>query len=140
MVVAPPRRLSGWHVLIVEDEAMIAMLLADVLADAGCRVTVVHDGEAALRLAARHRHRVCHAAVVDLILPDISGHGVIAALRAVHPGLPVVVATGLPAAAEEIDASGPTAVLHKPFDLSELVATLAVLLDDGGSAHRPRAA
>ena len=58
----------GNHILVVDDDDSIRMLVADVLRDAGYRVTALSSGEAALT--------ACEVEKFDLILLDIMLGGI----------------------------------------------------------------
>ena len=122
---------SGPLVLVVEDEALLALDLEQILAGAGHRAAAAGDGPAALALAAAHGARLA-AAVVNLGLPgDMAGQEVVRRLRALRPGLPVVVVTGRRPEAPEADLRGlgaPTARVAKPFAAEELLGRLAEVL------------
>src|SRR3712207_5581290 len=76
-------------ILVVEDEAMLALDLEQVLTDAGYEVVLAGDGPTALARAADPSLCV-RAAVVDLHLPgSIDGSEVIRCLRTQSSGLPV---------------------------------------------------
>ncbi len=116
-------------VLVVEDEALVAMLVEDTLAWAGYRPVWSPDGGRAAMAVPR-------AAVVDLRLADgLDGREVVGRLREGRPSLPVVVVTGFDPRAPEADLrglGGPTVRLGKPFDCDEFLGHLADLL--GGPA------
>ena len=122
---AGPLRLAGRRVLVVEDESMVAMLIEDVIRDAGAEVIVAPTGKAALEAAERHR---IDLAIVDLALPDMPGHQVMAGLRASSPRLPILIETGLSAVHAAALADGAATVLEKPFDPAELIAAIVGLL------------
>lgn len=124
--------LRGRHILVVEDEALIAMLLQDVLEDAGCTVTVVHDGYAALDAAGPGAARF-DALVLNLGLPNLNGTEVIARLRAARPLLPVLVVTGFVQSKQDglprsLLWGRPIAVLAKPFDPDAVTQAVADLI------------
>lgn len=75
-------------VLVVDDEPEVRTLARVVLEVSGHPVRVVEagDGPAALAAAARERPDL---AVVDQMMPGQDGLSVVAALAALHPGLPV---------------------------------------------------
>ena len=75
-------------VLIVDDEADVRALARVVLEVSGHPVRVVEaaDGAAAVAAATRERPDL---AVVDQMMPGQDGLSVVAALVALHPGLPV---------------------------------------------------
>ncbi len=122
-------------VLVVEDEALVAMMVADTLAGAGYRPVWSPDGGRAAMAVPR-------AAVVDLRLADgLDGREVVGRLREQDPSMPVLVVTGYDPQAPEADLrglGGPIVRLGKPFDCDELLGRLADLL--GGGPAAPAAA
>jgi DNA-binding response OmpR family regulator len=127
------RSATARKVLLVEDEALVAMLLADDIEGAGFEVEQANDGTAALSLIENLSH--LDAAVVNLNLgsaPD--GKEVVRALRARWASLPVIVVTGYMPDIPEADLrglGGPTVRLHKPIDMDKLGSHLASLNADG---------
>ncbi len=116
---APAAPAAAPTVLVVEDEALVAMRVADTLDGAGYGPVWSPDGSAAAAAAA--------AAVVDLRLADgLDGREVVRRLRGRRPGLPVVVVTGSapPGGAEALrrggGGHGPLVLLHKPLDFAAL--------------------
>ena len=109
-------------VLIVEDEALVAMMVEDTLAGAGYRSVRAPNGRAAAQ-----------AAVVGLRCADgLDGRQVVRRLREQNPSMPVVVVTGFDLRAPEADLrglGGPVARVGKPFDRDEFLACLAGVLD-----------
>ncbi|MBX6373219.1 MAG: response regulator [Acetobacteraceae bacterium] len=124
--------LGGRRILVVEDEALVAMLVEDALVDAGGEVlgpvATVADAVALLENEAAP-----DAAVLDLNLAGETSVPVADVLAA--RGVPFVVATGYGAAGlppEHKDAP----VLAKPYDPAELTATLARLCAGRQTATR----
>ena len=121
------------RVLLAEDEALVAMVLADCLEAEGHEVTVARDGAEALALA-RGLGRL-DLLVTDLRMPGLGGEELVRALRAERPGLPVLVVTGsappgaVAALRREVGEGGPLALLHKPFDDDALAAALRRLAE-----------
>ncbi len=119
----------GVRVLIAEDEALIALSLADLLEAEGYEVLVAPDGAAALAAARRLGDALC-VLVTDLNMPRMGGEDLIRALRAERPGLPVVVVTGSApfGGVEELrrcaGGDGPLLLLLKPPCYAELAAAL----------------
>jgi CheY-like chemotaxis protein len=124
------------RVLVAEDEAMLALSIADVLEEAGYEVELAGDGAIAL---ARARSMGCALVVLvtDLNMPVMSGEALIQALRRERPSLPIIVVTGSApqgGAAElqrHAGGEGWLALLHKPFDFDELARSVAHALDAG---------
>ena len=112
----------GVRVLVAEDEALIALSLADLLQAEGHDVALAADGAEALD-AARGLGDALGVLVTDLNMPRMCGEDLIRALRAERPGLPVVVVTGAPpfggeeALRRHAGGDGPLLLLHKPHRL-----------------------
>jgi DNA-binding response OmpR family regulator len=112
------------RILLVEDEVLIAMHIADALETLGFEVIGPYP-TVARALDALQNPQCCDAAILDAHLRDESAAPVATALAA--NGTPYVVATGynrsqLP----EILASVP--IVAKPVDIDELVTQLRGLL------------
>ena len=120
MLQAPDERPT---VLVVEDEALLALAVEDILADAGYHVIWRTDGPSALKVTETGPFPV--AALVNLNLGQgMDGREVIRRLRQRSPDLPVVVATGYTPQSPQADLrglGGPIARLIKPFEFDELL-------------------
>lgn len=115
------------HVLVVDDEARLASLIAEYLDGAGFSSETCHDGASALDRIERGTH---DAVVLDRMLPGMDGVEVCRALRASHNSVPVLMLTARGAVAERVDGldAGADDYLVKPFAMAELVARLHALL------------
>jgi DNA-binding response OmpR family regulator len=122
------------HVLIVEDEAHLAKGLQFNLEAEGHSVTVVGDGESALKLllgkSAESKPGEFDAVVLDIMLPGKNGFAVASELRAAKQFVPVLMLTarGRPEDVLQGFASGADDYLPKPFELPILLARLQGLL------------
>jgi DNA-binding response OmpR family regulator len=114
------------------------VLLSSALAEAGYSVTAVGSGGA---LLAELRSAVAYGlseppdfVVSDVRMPGWSGLEVLAIAQMLDVELPFVLITafGDQETHKIARALGAIAVLNKPFDLDELVATVRFHLDDGG--------
>jgi CheY-like chemotaxis protein len=114
---SPPLR-----VLIVDDSAAFAAVLAMLIGQAGHEVERVETAEAGLAALAADQHDLL---LVDLGLPDRPASDLVAAARAA-PGRPLVcLVSGRAAAEMERDAPGADLYIEKvrvPERLDELVA------------------
>lgn len=114
--------------LLVEDDALVALLAQELLADAGFAVMLAPTGHAGVT-ALGAPDAGFTLAMVDMGLPDISGDVVVARLREIAPDLPVIIATGY--SSGEIDdlfAKTPkVVVLHKPYNGALLSTALRTL-------------
>ena len=115
-------------ILVVDDDPSVRALLRDVLECEGHDVDLAEDGFAALR-AVQDARPDC--VVLDVMMPGLDGHAVLARLRQLDggPSLPVVMLT---AAADDANAwqawsGGVDYFLAKPFDASELLRYLDYL-------------
>jgi CheY-like chemotaxis protein len=112
------------RVLVVDDYADAADLLAEALSFAGYQVSTVNDGVAAIELAAREPHG---AAFVDIGMPGMDGYEVARQLRAQPSGrdMYLVALTGHSGDAEKRRSAEAGFDLHlvKPVDVTS-VATL----------------
>jgi len=106
-------------VLIVEDEALVAMLIEDVLADLGHQVVGVGGRlEQAMKLA---EEAPVDFAIVDLNLNGMRTYGIAEVLR--RRGVPFIFATGYGAEGVEPEWWG-VRVLPKPFEPHQLAAAI----------------
>jgi CheY-like chemotaxis protein len=117
------------RVLVVDDEASVRRALCRLLHDEGHEV-LESDG-------ARddvHRHAAARGAfdlaIVDMVMPDMTGREVVAALRAGLPALPVIISSGF-SAGKDIDALRAEAgvvLLEKPYTREELRRAVRAVL------------
>jgi CheY-like chemotaxis protein len=115
--------LKGRRVLVVEDEAIIAMLIEDMLAELGCAlVDPASDARKALSIIESERF---DAAILDVNLDGARTTPIAEELRS--RGIPFLFATGYGAAELEAEFKR-YAVLTKPFRQSELESALRGLL------------
>jgi DNA-binding NtrC family response regulator len=110
-------------ILLVDDEPGILLTLAANLELDGFDVSTAENGEAALELFGRETFDLV---LSDVRMPGMNGVELFRRIREMRPDFPVVLMTGF--ALEELihDAivEGVFAVLPKPFDVEEVVASL----------------
>jgi CheY-like chemotaxis protein len=115
--------------LLVEDEALVAMIAEEILLAIGFEPVCVDAGAPALTQLEQGGYRV---AVIDVGLPDMRGDDLAARLRTIHPDLGIVLASGY----DETDlrrrftGDSRVAVLGKPYterDLREAIALVSPL-------------
>ena len=127
------------RVLLIEDDAEIAALVARDLHASGYTVDAVDHADAGLHAALG----VSYAAiVVDLLLPDRDGLEVVRELRSRGLAAPILILTGRRRVSERVAGlkAGADDYLVKPFAMAELRARLAALLRRSGSRlHKPPA-
>jgi len=114
---------KGHHILVVEDEAMIAMLIEDMLRDLGSTpIGPAYTAEQALELISAER---IDAAILDINLDGQRTDFVAATL--LSKNIPFLFASGYASAGIDKLFSGQL-VLTKPFKQSELERALKRLL------------
>jgi CheY-like chemotaxis protein len=119
------------RVLVVEDEALIMLATLDMLRELGHDPVPARSGEAALALLTGEDGIA--AVVTDVNLPGMDGQALAQELRRRRPGMPIIFATGYRLVLQDgIEASGPTAVVSKPYLAGELAAALAKVLPRAG--------
>lgn len=113
------------RVLMAEDERLAAEVIEEGLVEAGFEVLAANDGQEAIDIA--DNGAGFDLLLTDLKMPRLDGKGLIAALRARRPDLPVVVMTGFPppdGATSLQTGRGPMRLLTKPVSLMPLIAAL----------------
>lgn len=130
------------NLLMIEDDPAISTMVQDYLAKEGYNVTVVHDGEQALRQFASASY---HLVLLDLMLPNRSGLDILEHIRK-ESSVPILI---LSAKDSEVDKAlglriGADDYIAKPFSLMELAARVQASIrratlysnpDEGG--HEP---
>lgn len=111
------------RILIVEDEALVAMMIEDLVRDLGYDIAGV-TGEFSSALHAANTERI-DVALIDVNLNGSRSYPIADALKA--RGVPVIFATGYGEAGVPDDWQG-TLVLQKPFDPRQLKSALSAAL------------
>ena len=120
MSVTPP------HILIAEDEFLIAQALSASLEGRGFRVTTASNGKKALEADASDPADIL---VTDLRMPVMDGTELVRRIRQSRPALPVLVMTANADAVDPEDAER-LVIIQKPFPLDALVKILQAVLED----------
>ncbi|MDN6429760.1 MAG: response regulator transcription factor [Propionibacterium sp.] len=123
------------HVLVVDDEEVLAELLAAALRHHGWEVRAAADGWRALDVA---RDFDPDVVVLDIQMPGLDGMETLARLRKTDPRLPVLFLTARDAVADRVAGlrAGADDYVTKPFDLDEVIARLDSLLRRSGMSAR----
>jgi PAS domain S-box-containing protein len=121
---APPERRPA-RLLLVEDEPGVRNLVCLLLRDSGHAVIPAADGPSALEEAERASFQF-DAAVVDVVMPYMTGPELVGKLRSQLPELPVVFMSGFsntpPAEIQAL--SGHTEFVQKPFKPEDLLGAI----------------
>lgn len=112
-------------ILIVDDEAAIAMLVRRILTEAGYRCQAVTDSRAAADLLEKNHYDLV---LLDVMMPHLDGYDLLAYLR--PTGTPCIFITAKDAVAERVRGlnSGADDYIVKPFDAKEVTARIKAVL------------
>ena len=126
---AMPQLLRPGRILVIDDEPEVAAVVRDVLVAEGHAVDVAASGTEGVRLASIADFDMVFT---DLGMPDISGWQVADQIAQVKPGLPVALVSGWGSSLDEDEAKrrGIVAIVHKPFDIAELVRAATEILSE----------
>ena len=125
------------RLLVIEDEIKLAQYLHKGLSENGHVVDLAHDGIEGRRLATGGEYDLV---LLDLMLPGVDGFGVLRAIRAEKPQLPVLMLTARDKVEDRVRGleQGADDYLVKPFAFSELLARVGALLRRGtGGGAQP---
>ncbi|OWQ84422.1 DNA-binding response regulator [Roseateles aquatilis] len=125
------------RILLVEDEKPLADWLVKALGQNDFVVDWVDDGRLVLRQLDATRY---DAMILDLGLPGLGGHEVLARLREADSRVPVLVLTARDSLMERVSTlhEGADDFLAKPFELQELEARLIALIRRSRGRDQPR--
>src|SRR5689334_18291293 len=114
------------RILVVDDEPIVTEVVERYLVRDGYRVTVVHDGRAAIQSAAREAPDLI---VLDLMLPGVDGLEVCRTLRR-ESKVPIIILSAKDEESDKILGLGLGAddYVAKPFSPRELVARIQAVL------------
>src|ERR1700738_2152919 len=123
-VCGSPAHPRGPAILVVEDEVLIRLSLAETLRDAGYSVVEAASADEALTV-------LTSSTPVDVVLTDVNMPGSLDGIalgryvRTTRPELKVIVVSGrvVPAAVTEVA----DAFVAKPYDVAKIIATIVDL-------------
>ncbi|HYR29322.1 MAG TPA: response regulator [Thermoanaerobaculia bacterium] len=117
--MAEPRKTT---LLVVDDEKAIRKLLERIALRAGFDVACARDGVEALEMFEVRSYDI---AIVDLMMPRLSGYELVQKLSALTPRPIVIVATALTNGdVATLDDSMVRRVIRKPFDIKAVAEAL----------------
>ena len=119
-------------VLLVEDEPSVRSLARRILERNGYTVLEAHDGGHAVRVADQYKQPI-QLLVTDMVMPELNGPNVWAALREKRPELRVLFMSGY--TNEDVIRRGllesGASFLQKPFTAADLAKAVRTVLDAG---------
>jgi two-component system, OmpR family, response regulator len=124
------------RVLVVEDDAKIAAFITIGLKQAGFVVDQVADGAAGLALALTEPYAV---GVIDLMLPQLDGLGLIEEVRRRQVNTPMLILSAKRSVDDRVKGlqTGGDDYLTKPFAFAELLARVQALIRRASGVTEP---
>jgi DNA-binding response OmpR family regulator len=115
-------------ILIIEDEARIAMLVQQGLEEQGHQTAIAYDGNTGKKLAIQNDYDLV---ITDIILPQLNGIEVCKEIRSAKPGLPIIMLTALGTTNDKVEGfdAGADDYLVKPFDFRELLVRIRAVMN-----------
>lgn len=116
------------RIVVVDDEPQIRRMLRIALKSEGYDVVEAENGERGLEAVARHQPDMV---ILDLGLPDIDGHEVLASIRQ-WSSVPVIILSVRASDSEKVSAldTGAQDYVTKPFSVEELLARVRAGIRD----------
>jgi PAS domain S-box-containing protein len=123
-----PATFAG-TVLLVDDEEMILDVGSSMLEKLGFRVVAAKNGLQAVDILSGAADRF-DLVILDLVMPELDGGKTFDRIRAIRPGLPVMLSSGyaIDGEAGKIMQRGCNGFIQKPFTLAVLAQKLQALL------------
>jgi two-component system cell cycle sensor histidine kinase/response regulator CckA len=128
---------GGATILVVDDEPVVLDTVRDGLSAHGYQVLRAASGDEALQVAQAHQGSIA-LALVDVIMPGMSGPEVAQRLHASRPELKILFMSGFSTevvVVHGLDAGDP--LLVKPFSLDTLGRKVHEILDYRSPFSRP---
>jgi two-component system, cell cycle response regulator CpdR len=83
--------MTAFRVLCVDDDNLVREIISEIVPDENRLLVAASSGEEALRAFREHPFDLV---VTDVSLPGISGFELVALIRAIHPTVPIILASG----------------------------------------------
>jgi DNA-binding response OmpR family regulator len=125
------------QILVIDDSREIVAALKTFF-ERKYETLTAYDGVEGLRLFEEYENSI-DLVITDLLMPELSGFGMISILKKKYPGVPIIAITGW---SGNVEASGTKLcadqVFEKPFQISELDLSVSKLLTSRGASYPPR--
>lgn len=118
-------------ILLVEDEATLATIISETLADEGYEVVTACDGVEGLEY---FRRAGADLVIADVMMPKMDGFEMAKRMRGLNSDVPLIFLTAR-SSIDDIETGfdiGANDYLKKPFKMRELIARVKALLRRGG--------
>jgi len=125
------------RILIIDDSKEVVAVLKEFF-ERKYETLTAYDGFEGLQLFEEYENSI-DLVITDLLMPELSGFGMISILKRKYPGIPIIVITGYRGNVEGLGVKlEADQVFEKPFQISELDKLVSKLLTARGvtSPHR----
>ncbi|MBD3276556.1 MAG: response regulator [Candidatus Marinimicrobia bacterium] len=123
-------RKDAAHILIVEDEAHLRELLAELLKAKGYEVSVAANGRDGLNIFQGYAEEI-DLIVTDLKMPTLSGYDLERTVHSQYPEQKIIAITGSiqSGKTQQEKMIGFDAIIEKPFDIPEILSRVSEVLE-----------
>jgi|GEM_PF-1648340 len=133
----PDSLLHGTEtILVIDDEWVVRSTAASLLSHGGYTALTAEGGAAGLQLLEQDPDAI-DLVLLDVTMPEMSGHQVLRRMRKRHPDKPVVMCSGYDLKREAIE-NHPDHFVAKPFRSKDLMRTIRSVLDSEPGATPER--
>jgi CheY-like chemotaxis protein len=117
-------------ILLVDDEDFVLDVCREMLIALGYNIFIAHNGNEALQIY-KTSHDTINLAILDMIMPGLSGSETYEGLKLINPEVKVILSTGysISEQAKKIMDSGCQALIQKPFRIADLSRKIREVLD-----------
>ncbi|MDA0337471.1 MAG: response regulator [bacterium] len=119
------RSATRSNLLIIDDEEIVREPTRRLLERSGYGVRVAANGPTGLEILTGG-HPPIDLVLLDLSMPSMSGHEVLAELRRLRPDIKVIIITGYATLDDEVH--GADGILQKPFTVVDLLQRINKVL------------
>lgn len=118
------------HILVVEDEAHLRELLAELLKAKGYEVSVAANGRDGLNIFRGYASEI-DLIVTDLKMPTLSGYELEKTVHSQYPEQKIIAITGSirSGSMNQENMTGFNAIIEKPFDIPEILNRVSQVLE-----------
>lgn len=124
------------HILLIEDEPALGMIVKDSLEVRGFRVRYAADGQEGLEL---FREECPDIVVADVMMPRLDGFSLAEIIRRDNPQVPIIFLTARSQPADVVRGFelGGSDYLKKPFSMDELIVRIRARLGPAAATPAP---
>jgi CheY-like chemotaxis protein len=122
-------------ILVVDDDPLICRNLTEILKEEGHSVEATTSGKEAVKLVEKGEFEM---AIIDLVMPEISGMDLLTEFRKKRPGLLVIMITAFVTVGDAVTAMKKGAIdyIGKPFKTNEIQITVRRALEEANFKKR----